>query len=86
MKLTKNTRRLGKSATRLLTFCSLSLLSLICVAASTFCLNLRTDASSEPSSSSAVTVSPSQSGAQAQPSAQVDPQGTRPYQNPGYQR
>ena len=41
MKLTRNTRRLGKHATRMLTLCSLALLCLTCIAISTFSFDLR---------------------------------------------
>jgi HEAT repeat protein/beta-lactamase regulating signal transducer with metallopeptidase domain len=49
MKLTRNTRRPGKRATRLLTICALLLLCVTCVVISTFSFDLRANRESERS-------------------------------------
>ena len=66
MKLTQNTRRLGARASRILGFCTLSLLCLTCIAISTFSFNLRTANSENPSRAVSVRQHVNQSGFEAQ--------------------
>jgi HEAT repeat protein/beta-lactamase regulating signal transducer with metallopeptidase domain len=72
MKLTQKTRRLGAPASRILGFCSFSLLCLTCIAISTFSLNLRTANSENPSRAVSVSQQVNDSRFEAQVPVQSD--------------
>ncbi|MEK6321108.1 MAG: M56 family metallopeptidase [Acidobacteriota bacterium] len=72
MKLTRNTRRLGARAARLLALCAFSLLCLTCIAISTFSFDLRTDGASEHATVVAIVQSVNETRAEGQSRNQSD--------------
>ncbi|MEK6410071.1 MAG: M56 family metallopeptidase [Acidobacteriota bacterium] len=72
MKLTRNTRRLGARAARLLALCAFSLLCLTCIAISTFSFDLRTDGASEHATVVAIDQSVNEARADGQSRNQSD--------------